>query len=42
MAGEAEPGGGPDRKRHAITAAVIGVTLPLLKRMTGPDNARFE
>jgi len=26
----------------AIALIVIGVTLPLLKRMTGPDNARFE
>jgi len=26
----------------AIALVVIGVTLPLLKRMTGPDNARFE
>ena len=25
-----------------IALIVIGVTLPLLKRMTGPDNARFE
>lgn len=26
----------------AIALIVIGVTLPLLNRMTGPDNARFE
>jgi hypothetical protein len=26
----------------AIALIVIGVTLPLLKRMTGPDSARFE
>jgi len=26
----------------ALALAVIGVTLPLLKRMTRPDNARFE
>ena len=26
----------------AIALVVIGVTLPLLKRMTGPDGARFE
>jgi hypothetical protein len=26
----------------AIALVVIGVTLPLLNRMTGPDNARFE
>ena len=26
----------------AIALTVIGVTLPLLRRMTGPDNARFE
>ena len=26
----------------AIALVVIGVTLPLLKRMTGPDSARFE
>jgi hypothetical protein len=26
----------------AIALVVIGVTLPLLKRMTSPDNARFE
>jgi FtsX-like permease family len=26
----------------AIALIVIGVTLPLLKRMTSPDNARFE
>ena len=26
----------------AIALIVIGVTLPLLKRMTGRDNARFE
>ena len=26
----------------AIALIVIGVTLPLLKRLTGPDNARFE
>ncbi len=26
----------------AIALVVIGVTLPLLKRMTGSDNARFE
>jgi hypothetical protein len=26
----------------AIALIVIGVTLPLLSRMTGPDNARFE
>ena len=24
------------------TSAGLGVTLPLLKRMTGPDGARFE
>ena len=26
----------------AIALVVIGVTLPLLNRMTGPDGARFE
>jgi hypothetical protein len=26
----------------AIALIVIGVTLPLLKRMTGPDSARFK
>ena len=26
----------------AIALIVIGVTLPLLKRMTAPDNARFD
>ncbi|MGH3420194.1 MAG: FtsX-like permease family protein, partial [Streptosporangiaceae bacterium] len=26
----------------AMALVVIGVTLPLLNRMTGPDNARFE
>jgi hypothetical protein len=26
----------------AIALIVIGVTPPLLKRMTGPDSARFE
>jgi hypothetical protein len=26
----------------AIALIVIGVTLPLLNRMTGPDNVRFE
>ena len=26
----------------ALALIVIGVTLPLLKRMTGPDSARFE
>jgi hypothetical protein len=26
----------------AIALIVIGVTLPLLNRMTGPDHVRFE
>jgi hypothetical protein len=26
----------------AIALVMIGVTLPLLKRMTRPDHARFE
>jgi hypothetical protein len=26
----------------AIALVVIGVTLPLLNRLTGPDSARFE
>ena len=46
-AGHGDSAARPRLLRHqgagpAIALAVIGVTLPLLRRMTGPDNARFE